>query len=109
MQIPLARSVHDNFQVWGGKPSGNFSARSAYKLLQKTTLVPSNNNLQAENKTFYKKLWNRHIPSKLKIIVWKISWNYIPTFSNLKIKRVAVETRCPRCHLNKKDNNHIFW
>ncbi|XP_017624629.1 uncharacterized protein LOC108468247 [Gossypium arboreum] len=96
MQILLPRAVHDYFQVWGGEPSGNFSVRSAYKLLQRATLVPSNNNLQAEIKTFYRKLWNLHVPSKLKIIVWKISWNYIPTLANLKIKRVAVETQCPR-------------
>lgn len=42
MQIPLARAVHDDFQVWGGEPSGNFSIKSAYKLLQRATLVPSN-------------------------------------------------------------------
>lgn len=41
--IPVARSVHDDFQVWGREPSGNFSVGNAYKLLQKPTLVPSNN------------------------------------------------------------------
>ncbi|KAA3474147.1 glycine, alanine and asparagine-rich protein-like [Gossypium australe] len=88
--IPLARSIHDDFQVWGGELSGTFSVRSAYKLLQKSTRIPSNDIIQAENKKFYRKLWNLHIPSKIKITVWKISWNYIPTFANLKLKRLSV-------------------
>ncbi|KAK5775936.1 hypothetical protein PVK06_043892 [Gossypium arboreum] len=39
-QIPLTRTEHDDFQLWG-EPSGIFSIRSAYKLLQQTTLDPS--------------------------------------------------------------------
>ncbi|KAK5826812.1 hypothetical protein PVK06_021744 [Gossypium arboreum] len=60
--IPLARSIYDDFQVWGGEPSDTFSVRSAYKLLQKTTRIPSNNIIQAENVAFYRKLWGLHIP-----------------------------------------------
>ncbi|KAH1032176.1 hypothetical protein J1N35_044350, partial [Gossypium stocksii] len=33
IQIPLAKIVHDDFQVWRGEPSSDFSVRSAYKLL----------------------------------------------------------------------------
>lgn len=32
--IPLAREPHEDFQAWSGEPSGEFSVRSAYKLLQ---------------------------------------------------------------------------
>ncbi|KAA3477724.1 glycine, alanine and asparagine-rich protein-like [Gossypium australe] len=46
MQIPLARSVHDDFQVWGGEPSRTFSVRSAYKLLQKSTRIPKLHGLE---------------------------------------------------------------
>lgn len=34
LRIPLARDSHDDELVWSGEPLGDFSIRSAYKLLQ---------------------------------------------------------------------------
>lgn len=34
LQIPLAEEEHGDFQVWRGEHSGQFTVRSAYKLLQ---------------------------------------------------------------------------
>ncbi|MBA0875819.1 hypothetical protein Goshw_018808, partial [Gossypium schwendimanii] len=65
-------------------------------------------NLQTETKAFYKKLWNLQIPPKIKITIWGISWNYIPTFVNIKIKTVVADARCPRCNQEEEDNNHVF-
>ncbi|KAA3486766.1 hypothetical protein EPI10_030642 [Gossypium australe] len=49
---------------------------------------PSNNFVQTEIRNFYRKLWNLQLPPK-------ISWNYIPTLSILKNKKVAVELFVP--------------
>ncbi|XP_016725598.1 uncharacterized protein [Gossypium hirsutum] len=40
--------------------------------------------------------------------IWRISWNYIPSFLNLKIKRVLVNTKCPRCECEEESSLHIF-
>ncbi|MBA0613410.1 hypothetical protein Godav_013849, partial [Gossypium davidsonii] len=40
LPIPLARAVHDDVQVWRGEPSGEFSVKSAYKLLQEANSGP---------------------------------------------------------------------
>lgn len=56
-------------KVWRGESPGNFSVKSAYKLLQEATLDPSNNIIQVETKVFYRKLWNLYIPLKVKITV----------------------------------------
>ncbi|KAG8498180.1 hypothetical protein CXB51_006960 [Gossypium anomalum] len=66
------------------------------------------NYLQTDTKIFYRKLWSLYMPSKIKIIVWKISWNYMPTFSNLKLRRVMAEDRCVRCCQGEEDTNHVF-
>ncbi|MBA0551047.1 hypothetical protein Golob_021950 [Gossypium lobatum] len=68
LQIPLVEAAHDDFQVWRGEPSGEFSVRSSYKLLQEANLGPSNN-IQTEIKDFYRKLWNLHLPSKIIITI----------------------------------------
>ncbi|XP_040957923.1 uncharacterized protein [Gossypium hirsutum] len=40
--------------------------------------------------------------------VWRISWNFIPTFNNLKIKRVVRNSQCPRCGCDEENSYHIF-
>lgn len=82
-----------------------FFVRSAYKLLQEATLNPIS--IHTETKACYKKLQNLQIPPKVKITIWRKSWNYIPTFVNLKIRRVVVDARCPRCNQDEEDSNHV--
>ncbi|KAK5819768.1 hypothetical protein PVK06_024791 [Gossypium arboreum] len=108
LKIPLAETAHEAFQVWKGELTGEFSVRSAYKLLHEICLDPNTIILQIEIKNFYRKLWKLCIPSKIQITVWRISWNFIPSLLNLRLKRVVVDAQCPRCRQGDKDNTHIF-
>ncbi|KAA3480785.1 reverse transcriptase [Gossypium australe] len=64
LQIPLAELAHEDLQVWRGELTGEFSVRSAYKLLQDSSQDPNGINLQIETKNFYRKLWNLDISKK---------------------------------------------
>ncbi|KAH1031001.1 hypothetical protein J1N35_043175 [Gossypium stocksii] len=108
LQIPLAEIVHEDFKVWRGELLSEFTVRSAYKLLHESSFDPNSINLQTESKKFYQKLWNSNIPSKVKILVWRISWNILPSLANLKLKRVLDDVRCPRCHQSEENSFHIF-
>ncbi|KAG8479140.1 hypothetical protein CXB51_029003 [Gossypium anomalum] len=108
LQIPLAESNHEDTQAWKGELSGEFSVRSAYKLLQDATLDPSNYLLHAETKKIYRKLWNLQLSSKISITIWRISWEFIPNLVNLKHRRVIADDRCLRCHAWAEDSLHIF-
>lgn len=57
LRIPLAEEPHDDFRAWSGEPSGEYTVRSAYKLLQSIEGNPTAYVLQADYKEFYKKLW----------------------------------------------------
>ncbi|XP_040965868.1 uncharacterized protein [Gossypium hirsutum] len=94
-------------QVWRGEATRVFTVRSAYKLLQEST-TDLNDYLQTHTNNFFRKLWNLDMPTKIKITVWKIAWNYIPTFSSLKLRRVITEDRCLRCGQETEDSNHVF-
>ncbi|MBA0846993.1 hypothetical protein Goshw_010791 [Gossypium schwendimanii] len=48
------------------------------------------------------------LPTKILILIWIISWNYIPSLANLRYKRVATIVRCPRCCSVKEDSFHVF-
>ncbi|KAA3462798.1 reverse transcriptase [Gossypium australe] len=108
LQIPLLEVEHDDFQVWRGEHSGEFTVRSAYKLLQEATTDPNELLLQAESKKFYRKLWNLQLPSKIGITIWRFTWNFIPTLSNLKLRKVTHDSVCPRCRNTEEDSNHVL-
>ncbi|KAA3488818.1 reverse transcriptase [Gossypium australe] len=46
LQIPLAELAHEDMQVWRGELTGEFSVRSAYKLLQDSSQDPNDYNLK---------------------------------------------------------------
>ncbi|MBA0819240.1 hypothetical protein Gohar_021731 [Gossypium harknessii] len=108
LQIPLAKTDCKDMKVWKGELSEEFTVRSVYKLLQEASLDPSNYLLQADTKDFYKKLWNLQLPTKILILIWRISWNYIPSLANLRQKRVTTTARCPRGCSEEEDSFYVF-
>ncbi|PPD92717.1 hypothetical protein GOBAR_DD10349 [Gossypium barbadense] len=46
---------------------------------------------------YYKKLYSLKLPTKIKITICKIANNYIPTFTNLNLQTLVINTVCPRC------------
>ncbi|KAK5803057.1 hypothetical protein PVK06_030697 [Gossypium arboreum] len=108
LRIPLVEAAHEDFQVWRGELTGEFSVRNAYKLLHETNLDPNTFNLHAKNENFYSKLWKLYILSKIQITVWRLSWNFFPSLVNLRLNRVVVKAQCPRCRQEEENSIHIF-
>ncbi|KAA3473632.1 reverse transcriptase [Gossypium australe] len=107
-QIPLAGVPHGDYLAWGGEASGVFLVRSAYKLLQTTDEFPRAYALQISYRNLYKKLWLLNLPTKIKITVWKITWNFLPTRVNLQHKKLAIDPICPRCGEQAETIDHLF-
>ncbi|KAA3468585.1 reverse transcriptase [Gossypium australe] len=105
-QIPLSLEPHEDFLAWKGESSGEFSVRSSYKLLQ--SFDPTAYAVQNIYRDFYRKLWHIDIPTKIKIFIWKISWNYITNRVNMAIRRLANSSMCPRCGGAAETLNHLF-
>lgn len=95
--------------IWSGEPSGEYSVRSVYKLLQNGTSNTTLNPIQPETKLFYKNLWNQSLPGKIKIYMWRLSHNFVTTMSNLFLKRMVVNTMCPRCRTEAETIWHLGW
>ncbi|KAA3481347.1 reverse transcriptase [Gossypium australe] len=97
---------HEDFLAWSGEPSGVFSVRSSYKLLQ--SWDPTAYALHNIYRDFYKKLWKIEIPTKVKNFIWKISWNYIASKVNLRVRRLGNSRLCPRYSGGEESLNHLF-
>ncbi|KAA3469190.1 reverse transcriptase [Gossypium australe] len=89
-----------------GEPSGEFLVRSTYKLLQR--IDPTAYALQNFYKEFYKKLWRIDLSSKIKLLIWKIYWNYLLTRVNLSLRSVTRNILCPRCGDKEENIHHLF-
>ncbi|KAA3470829.1 reverse transcriptase [Gossypium australe] len=55
LRIPLTAEAHEDFMAWNEEPSGEFTVKSSYKLLQRSD--PTAYALQIVYKDFYKKIW----------------------------------------------------
>ncbi|KAH1096770.1 hypothetical protein J1N35_013691 [Gossypium stocksii] len=106
--IPLARETHEDILAWKGESSGEFTVRSAYKLLQEKENDPSAYALQTDYRKFYKQLWGLNLPAKQKITVWRIVWNYLPTGANLYNRRITSCSTCSGCGHAVETSNHLF-
>ncbi|MBA0818390.1 hypothetical protein Gohar_022421 [Gossypium harknessii] len=102
LRIPLAINPHDDLLAWSDEPSGEYTVRSAYKVLQSLDEDPSAYVLQTDYKGFYNKLWLLNLPSKIKITVWKASWNYLPLRANMQQRRLTNTTICSRCIVEQR-------
>ncbi|KAA3467670.1 reverse transcriptase [Gossypium australe] len=92
----------------GGEASGEFSVRSAYKLLQIVKDNPRAYALQNVYRKFYKKLWLLNLPTKIKITIWKVSWSYLPTKVNMRYRKLVKDASCPRCGERAETIDHLF-
>ncbi|KAA3451486.1 reverse transcriptase [Gossypium australe] len=106
LRIPSSMEPHEDFLAWSGESTGVFSVRSSYKLLQR--LDPTAYALHNIYGDFYRKLWKIEIPSKMKIFIWKLSWNYIASKVNMFNRRLVNNRLCPRCGGDDETLNHIF-
>lgn len=59
--------------------------------------------------TFYTRLWSLNIPSKIRIGLWKIANEFMPTLCILKIRKHARDAFCPVCKVEEESLAHLFW
>nr|GEX57016.1 RNA-directed DNA polymerase, eukaryota [Tanacetum cinerariifolium] len=54
--------------------------------------------------------WNRNIPIKVNIFLWRLNLNKLPTRVNLERKGVVIgSSLCPLRHLDVETANHLFF
>lgn len=104
LHIPLVRTPHDDKATLSGKASSTFSIKTAYKLLQND----GPKIIQAFSRDYYRKLWSLDIPKKIKISMWQISNNYLPTRVNLQRRRLVADAMCPICRNGTENRKHVF-
>ncbi|MBA0762016.1 hypothetical protein Gotri_024576 [Gossypium trilobum] len=85
-----------------------FSDVDAAKILRIPLAKEPHEDVMTTSKGFYRKLQSLNLPSKIKITIWRISKNFIPTLSNMYYKRLVANAICPRCGGGVEMTDHVF-
>lgn len=111
LSILLSDSRSKDILLWKFEGSGDYSVRSGYRVLVSDFL--QRNNYIKPNlvvyKDFYNTFWPIHIPTEIKIHLWRLLNNFLPHFCNLAIRSLWVDLICPLCKKTPEDTDHLLW
>lgn len=91
--------------AWNASSDGHYSVKSAYHFWQ-------NQNTQALRTTQsggWKRLWQIHVPHKVKKFLWRFCKNTLPVRTLLRTKGVMVPILCPLCNRDMVHKLHVFF
>ena len=55
------------------------------------------------------KLWNFHLPNKIKIFSWRACQNILPTRENLMRRKIIEDGLCELCRQESVSVLHVLW
>ncbi|KAK9012698.1 hypothetical protein V6N11_040737 [Hibiscus sabdariffa] len=108
--IPLAKSELSDELVWRYDGSGKYTVKSGYQLLRLAYSNPLSGpvNSVVDYSRFYSDLWSVVLPAKVKVAMWKICNNYLPTFVNMQLRKLNVDNCCLFCKSAAESVEHIM-
>uniref|UniRef100_A0A803QEQ9 RNase H type-1 domain-containing protein n=1 Tax=Cannabis sativa TaxID=3483 RepID=A0A803QEQ9_CANSA len=108
LSIPLAIYPSDDMLIWNGTNSGNYMVKSGYYFASSLAeLNDPGSTFSSEN--WWTKFWKLHLPSKLRIFVWKVYHNVLPVAAELNRKHIAESPFCPLCKMQRESINHALF
>jgi hypothetical protein len=94
--------------IWTHSPKGDFTTKSAYHLISSHRYAPTDFPLTS---TQWKIFWKINLNDRLKLFLWKIAWDIVPS----KIRLNAVfpippsQLVCPLCKVEEDSLSHLFF
>jgi hypothetical protein len=80
--------------IWTLSSSGRFTTSSAYSLI---TASASNSFSSSVSSLCWKSIWKLNLNDRLRLFLWKIAWNILPTKERLGQLFPVSDTYCPLC------------
>lgn len=103
LKIRLTPSSAVDRPLWTPKKKGYFTVKSTYRLL-----ATSQENVDSPlSCADWNKLWNLKVHCRLKLLLWKIVWNILPTGSRIHQCLPDDSSRQSSCLLCTEENESI--
>ncbi|XVF36663.1 hypothetical protein REPUB_Repub19eG0076600 [Reevesia pubescens] len=84
---------------WKAAADGYFTVKSAYSL---------HNSATSKQEDEWNKIWNLQCPEKIKLFIWKIFHNSLPTLECLAQRNLLTNTVCQRCSIREETTLHAL-
>jgi hypothetical protein len=94
--------------LWTFSNSGKFSSKSAF--LQLKSSQDDLPVLPGINPDFWKKIWTLNLNDRLRLFLWKIAWNILPTRERVSSVFSTMDSlsQCPLCSSGEDSLSHLF-
>ncbi|XP_024200290.1 uncharacterized protein LOC112203576 [Rosa chinensis] len=107
LALPLNNRMHDDRWIWFGDKKGGFNVKSAYHIAQDRVLG-ENFGMPNPSAELWNRIWQAPVPGKVKICVWKVASNILPSRSRLSERGIDIDTQCPFCDEEIKSPLHAL-
>ncbi|KAL0014901.1 hypothetical protein SO802_001970 [Lithocarpus litseifolius] len=113
LSIPLGSFKPRDRLIWAYTPRGLFIVNIAYKLAlsmnHSLATTESSDGDTHSHRLFWRTIWGRCVPNKVKAFTWKACRNILPTEANLCHRHVLSDSTCEACNLAEETSGHFFW
>ncbi|KAJ7980357.1 Reverse transcriptase zinc-binding domain [Quillaja saponaria] len=92
----------DDKLIWHFTPRCIYTVSSGYQVLNSHT---SDNRLPTLD---WKTIWDRKIPHKLKVFLWRLMHDGVAVWNNLRSRIGGVDDSCCLCALESETEVHLF-
>lgn len=104
---PSVLEVEDAY-IWPLQKSGNYSTKSGYYAGSQATHASSIAATATATVNWKKLIWTPRLSPKLKLFLWRVLHNALPTGENLQRRGLLANTLCVRCG-EIETANHLFF
>ena len=108
LKIPTGVSQVQDRLVWHHTPSGLYTVNSGYRTARDFQRDTGGSDVSSVGK-WWKFLWGRNVPSKVKLCVWRAFNEILPTTFNLAHRGISIGKACIRCHSKYEDSYHALF
>ena len=93
--------------LWAPSTSGKFSVSSVYNFITDSHTNASSSPIRPQ---FWKSIWKLNLNDRLRLFLWKIAWDILPTKERLgHLFNVNPDFSCPLCMLANDSLQHLFF
>ncbi|XP_042974642.1 uncharacterized protein LOC122306274 [Carya illinoinensis] len=108
--IPISKSNAEDRLIWGCTTTSLFSIRSAYQLdMSRNEAVKGENSERREEDKRWQSIWDLNIQGKVKLFMWRAVKDLLATRSNLVMRRIIDNSKCPNCKVEEETVSHTLW
>ena len=112
LRIPLSRRFVADSIFWLFNRDGDYSVKSGYKVackIRKEASMQGESSMAGDSQLVWRKIWQMHIPNKIKVFVWRACHGILPTRANLLQKHVVEDSTCVLCKCTSETELHVLW